>query len=79
MSTTLDKLQDIFRDLFDDDDLVLTQQTAAKDVKGWDSLKNVKLIVQIEKAFKVRFATGEVVALKDVGELVALIERKLVA
>jgi acyl carrier protein len=79
MSTTLDKLQDIFRDLFDDDDLVLTQQTAAKDVKGWDSLKNVKLIVQIEKAFKIRFATGEVVALKDVGELVALIERKLVA
>lgn len=79
MSSTIEKLQDIFRDLFDDDDIVLTPETAAKDVKGWDSLKNVRLIVQIEKAFKIRFGTGEVVALKNVGELVALIDRKLVA
>jgi acyl carrier protein len=77
MSGTRDTLQEIFRDLFDDDEIVLSDATTAKDVAGWDSLKNVKLIVQIEKAFKVRFGTGEVVALKDVGELVRVIDKKL--
>jgi len=48
-----DELQAIFRDLFDDDAIVLTDSTTAGDVSGWDSLKNVRLIVQIERAFKV--------------------------
>ena len=78
-ASTLEQLQEIFRDMFDDDELVLSDATSAKDVPGWDSLKNVKLIVQIERAFKVRFATGEVVGLKNVGELLALIERKKTA
>jgi acyl carrier protein len=76
MTTTESRLQDIFRDLFDDDDIALRPEMTAKDVAGWDSLKNVKLIVQIEKAFKIRFATGEVVGIKNVGELLALIEQK---
>jgi acyl carrier protein len=76
MTATLTRLQDIFRDLFDDDELALRPEMTAKDVAGWDSLKNVKLIVQVEKAFKIRFATGEVVGLKNVGELLALIEQK---
>jgi len=75
MASTRDELQEIFRDLFDDDDIVLTDSTSAADIRGWDSLKNVKLIVQIEKKFKIRFSTGEVVGLKNVGELLALIER----
>jgi acyl carrier protein len=72
-----DELQEIFRDLFDDEGIVLTDETTASDVAGWDSLKNVKLMVRVEKAFGVRFGTGEVVGLKNVGELLALIERKL--
>ena len=72
----LPKLQDIFHDLFDDDGIVLTPETSAKDVPGWDSLKNIKLIVRIEKAFKVKFGTGEVVAAKNVGELIGLIDKK---
>jgi len=75
MASQRDELQEIFRDLFDDDDIVLTDSTSAADIRGWDSLKNVKLIVQIEKKFKIRFSTGEVVGLKNVGELLALIER----
>ena len=55
-----DKLQEIFRDLFDDDDIVLHDSTSAKDIAGWDSLKNVKLMIRVEKAFNVRFGTGEV-------------------
>ena len=77
MTGTREKLQEIFRDLFDDDSIVLTDDTAAKDIAGWDSLTNVKLIVQVERAFKIRFGTGEVVGLKNVGELIALITRKL--
>jgi acyl carrier protein len=77
MSAHLDTLQEIFRDLFDDDGIILTDNTSAKDIAGWDSLKNVKLIVRIEKAFKIRFATGEVVQMSNVGELLALIENKI--
>ena len=72
-----EKLQEIFRDLFDDDNIVLTDDTSAKDIAGWDSLTNVKLIVRVEKAFKIRFGTGEVVGIDNVGELVALIDRKV--
>jgi acyl carrier protein len=77
MANHRDELQEIFRDLFDDESIVLRDDTTAKDVAGWDSLKNVKLMIRIEKAFRVRFGTGEVVGLKNVGELLALIERKL--
>ena len=72
-----EKLQDIFRDLFDDDNIVLRDDTSAKDISGWDSLTNVKLIVRVEKAFKIRFSTGELVEIANVGELVALIDKKL--
>jgi acyl carrier protein len=72
-----EKLQEIFRDLFDDDNIVLTDDTSAKDIAGWDSLTNVKLIVRVEKAFKIRFGTGEVVGINNVGELEALITKKL--
>jgi acyl carrier protein len=77
MSNHRDELQEIFRDLFDDDEIVLRDDTTAKDIAGWDSLKNVKLMIRIEKAFKVRFGTGEVVGLKNVEELLALINHKL--
>jgi acyl carrier protein len=72
-----EKLQEIFRDLFDDDNIVLRDDTSAKDIAGWDSLTNIKLIVRIEKAFKIRFSTGELVEISNVGELVALIDKKL--
>ncbi len=70
------ELQDIFRDLFDDDDIEIHAGTTAADIKGWDSLNNVRLVVMIEKHFGIRFSTGEVVSLKDVGELLTLIEAR---
>jgi acyl carrier protein len=77
MPSHRDKLQEIFRDLFDDESIVLTDDTSAKDIAGWDSLTNVKLIVRVERAFKIRFSTGELVEIGNVGELVALITKKL--
>ena len=76
MNSTRDDLQEIFRDLFDDEDIVLSDDTSAKDVKGWDSLNNIKLMVHIEREFKIRFSAGDIVSLNNVGDLVGLIEKK---
>ena len=76
MTETMTKLQDIYRDFFDDEDIVLTDETTADDIDGWDSLTHVQLIVAVEKAFSVKFSTVEVMKLKNVGEFAALIEKK---
>lgn len=56
------------------DSLALTPAMTAADVEGWDSLANVQIIVAIEKRFGIRFRTGEIATIKNVGELVARIE-----
>jgi acyl carrier protein len=77
MSDTLDKLQPIFRDVFDEDDLVVTREASAQTIDGWDSLAHINLISAIEQELKVRFALGELEGLKNVGDMVDLIEKKL--
>lgn len=57
--------------------LVLTPTTTAADVEGWDSLANVQIIVAIEKRFGIRFRTGEIASIKNVGELVARIAARV--
>jgi acyl carrier protein len=71
------RLTQIFRDTLDESSLVLAPTLSADDVENWDSLSHVDLIVAIEKEFRVRFTTGEVSALKNVGELEALIQTKI--
>ena len=72
----LDRLTPIFRDVLDDDALVITLSTTADDVDGWDSLAHIRLVVSIEQAFGLRFSAAEVSALENVGDLMALIQRK---
>jgi acyl carrier protein len=55
----------------------MTPELSAKDIPEWDSITHVRLIVTVEREFKVRFAAAEVSALKNVGDLVELIERRL--
>jgi len=74
METTLARLTEVFRDVFDDDELVVTPETAAGDIEGWDSLMHVTLILNLEKAFKVKFTSTQVASLKNVGDLLKLIE-----
>lgn len=76
MSDTRERLQEIFQDVFDDDDLVLEDPMTAADVESWDSLNNVKLMVQAERAFGIKFQTSEVANLTNVGALIALIDSK---
>lgn len=73
---TLARLQEIIRNVFDDDSLVMTRETTAQDVEAWDSVQNVTLMLEVESAFSVRFSTSEMAYLKNVGELVDLIDRK---
>ncbi len=71
------KLQDVMRDVFDDEEIVIEDGTTADDIDAWDSLTHVQLIVAVEKAFGLKFSTVEVMKLKNVGEFILLIEKKL--
>ena len=70
-------VQDIFRDIFDEDDMVIEDKTSSDDIEDWDSLNHINLVSAIEKEFEIKFALGELMALKDVGAMVNLIVEKL--
>jgi acyl carrier protein len=70
------KLTEIFRDVLDHPDLVLTDDLTANDVDGWDSMSHIDLLVAIERGFKIKFATREVTSLKNVGALIDLVTAK---
>lgn len=71
------RLQEIFIDIFDDEDIVITEEMSAKDLEDWDSLAQINLIIAIEKEFGVKFNLEEVSKLKNVGEMINLIKEKL--
>jgi acyl carrier protein len=71
------RLTQIFEDVFDDDSIQVTPTLSAKDVDGWDSLSHIRLILTIEKAFKIKFSTSEIGKLENVGDLVRLIESRV--
>jgi acyl carrier protein len=73
----LQELTPIFREVFDDDSIVLTRETTANDVDGWDSLTHMNMVMAVEVKFKIRFALGELPALRNVGDLADLTEKKL--
>jgi acyl carrier protein len=70
------RLTPIFRDVFNDDALVVSEGMTAADVPTWDSLSNINMIIAVEKAFGVKFSIKDVRSLKNVGELLALIKKK---
>jgi acyl carrier protein len=76
MEGTLTRVTDVFRSVFDDDELVISRSTTAKDIADWDSVMHVSLIIQIEKTFGIRFSSTEVANLQNVGELLDLVEAK---
>jgi acyl carrier protein len=73
------RLTDIFRDIFDDDNLTLRPEMTATDVKDWDSFNHINLIVATEAKFGIKFQTAEIESLKNVGHFEELIARKLAA
>jgi acyl carrier protein len=73
----LTQVNDIFRDVLDNEDIQLTPASIADDIDEWDSLSHVQLIVAIEKHFKIRFNTSELTSYRNVGEMVDGIQKKL--
>jgi acyl carrier protein len=77
MDSLLPEVQEILRSVFDEPDLVITRESNASTVDGWDSLAHISLVVAIERKFKIKFALGELEDLKNVGDLLDLMETKL--
>ncbi len=75
--TNLNELEPIFRKVFDDDSILLQRETTSDDIEEWDSLTHMNLVVALELSFKIKFALGELQKLKNVGEMLDLINRKL--
>ena len=71
------ELNEVFRDVFDDESIVVVDETTANDIEDWDSLEHINLVVAVENNFGVKFNMGEVAALKNVGAMVDLILSKL--
>jgi acyl carrier protein len=74
---SIDQLTEIMRDVFDDDSITASEDMTADDLEAWDSLSHIRLIVSIEKRFKIKFTSAEVEKLRNVGDLLHAIQAKL--
>ena len=70
-------LNEIFRDVFDDDSIIVDETTTAADIDDWDSLTHINLLASIEDEFGIRFQMKDVVSMKNVGEMADLIEEQI--
>jgi len=70
-------VQNIMRDVLDEPDIVLSETSTANDVEGWDSLTHIQLIVAIEKYFKIKFSSKEILSWNNVGEVLDAIALRL--
>ncbi len=77
MDAILEQVESIFRDVLDNDAIVLTENTTADDIEEWDSLNHIQLVVSIEKHFHVKFPTNEIQKWKRVGDMCASVRAKL--
>ena len=73
----LKKVEEIFREELEVDDLVLTDETTADDVEEWDSLSHVQLVVALEKGFGIKFTSREILSWDNVGDLIDSIQKKV--
>lgn len=71
-----ERLNDVFRDVFDDDTITVSEDTTAADIDGWDSLMHITLISAVEDEFDIKFDMKSVVAMKNVGDMADVIEQE---
>ena len=70
-------LEDIFRDVFTRDDIKLSPMTTAKDLEGWDSFRQIEIILAVEAQYNIKFSTRDLDSLLSVGDLVRIIAAKI--
>jgi acyl carrier protein len=75
----MERLNKVFAEIFRRDDLALQPAMTAADVPGWDSFKQIEIVVAVEERFHVKFRTREIIRLRNIGDMVALIASKLCA
>lgn len=68
---------EILKDIFDDDDLEIEENTCSEDIEDWDSLEYINIIVAVEKKFNVKFSVDDIKNIENVGAMVNLVERKM--
>ena len=71
-----EKLNEVFREVFEDDDITVNDATTAADIDDWDSLEHINLVNAIEQEFEIKFSMDEIVTMKNVGEMVDIIMKK---
>lgn len=76
MDSIYERLNGVFRDVFDDDSIEVSAETTAEDIEDWDSLNHITLIDAVESEFGVRFTMGEVSGMKNVGEMAEIIRAR---
>lgn len=72
-----EQLNEVFRDVFDDDTIEVNDHTTSRDIEDWDSLEHINLIAAIETQFGMKFTMGQVVTMKNVGEMVDIISSQI--
>ena len=71
------RLNNVFQTVFDDESIVVQEDTSSGDIDGWDSLEHINLIVAVEHEFGIKFNMGEVTTMKNVGDMVNIIMSRL--
>lgn len=72
-----ERLNEVFRDVFDDETITVGETTTANDIEDWDSLEHINLMAAVESEFGIKFSMGQVVTMKNVGEMADIILQKL--
>ncbi len=68
-----ERLNEVFRDVFDDESIVVNETTTSADIEDWDSLEHINLLAAVEQEFGMKFSMGQVVTMKNVGEMADII------
>ncbi len=72
----MERLNEVFRDVFDDSSITVDDNTTSKDIEDWDSLEHIKLVGAVEQEFKMRFKMKEVSSMKNVGEMADIVAER---
>ncbi len=76
MSETMEKISEVFAVVFENENLEISEETDANDIKEWDSFKHLSLLAMLEKEFRIKFEVDDIVSMENVGDIARLIELK---